>query len=422
MSTEEFVDGRTIFPSPQVKFKSALASFQVPDLRFTDPSTLLFGTWYERICKALEMEGIPRITFHAEIGGDLLKQAVFSVDYKALQKIPDNRLESEIFHNYKDGDPRHPLGKLGKRVNVVGTTADRINALVDSWTGLSEAQKTLFRNSDIGSFRMDVIDVIDAVWCDKYLPVYLKPQLIAMTKSTDFENIASVVDLKNACNGFVADELLLITAEKLQEVCTNYIHLRRHPNYKSRKGINRLSEACDAFNAWFDQELESKPSFAVTFPQSCFLDILNRGLYLKNRPDLSEVSKSMLEGTHKDLTDLIDISSKMKFDLFSQMRGDGYLDSDYDVEIETKRMNSTTGHLNRMKHTLEEESGLRKKHKNKYEDPAYRSKVLPNVRRFMVKRGFTSISQLKGHYRKIAVHATKDEIDKHLSADRLQPK
>jgi hypothetical protein len=40
----------------------------------------------------------------------------------------------------------------------------------------------------------------------------------------------------------------------------------------------------------------------------------------------------------------------------------------------------------------------------------------------MVKNGHTSISQLRGHYRKVVDNATKEEIEKHLSAGQLKPK
>lgn len=164
MSTEEFVYGRRIYFSPEDKFESTLASFQVPNLRTTyRQPTRNFGTWYERICRDLTMKGIPKTTFIDEIADVMLAQEVYQVDYKALQEIPDNRLESEIFRNYKEGDPRNPLGKLGKRFNVVGTTADRINVLVDSWTGLSDSQKNLFRAGEIDTFRNHIIDIIDAI-------------------------------------------------------------------------------------------------------------------------------------------------------------------------------------------------------------------------------------------------------------------
>lgn len=248
-----------------------------------------------------------------------------------------------------------------------------------------------------------------------------------MTKYAEFEDIDSVVGLKNACEKFEADECLLITAEKILQVSTEFLDLKRERNPNDNvnmaiKRVDQLRETCVDFTAWFDRELSSKPDLIVTFPHSCLFQVLKERVYERDQPDLSEASKCVLGGTHEDRKVLRDMCSKLKSKFFRQTGGYRVLDFDDDVKMETKRTKSTTGHLNRMKHTLEEESEPRKKHKNKYADPAYRSKVLPSVRRLMVKRGYTSISQLKGHYRKIAVHATQDEIDKHLSADRLQPK
>jgi hypothetical protein len=419
-----YFEGKKVYPTPEQKFRPILESFEVPRSVSTEGSEDGEGTWFCRIVAELKAAGVPKRSFNPKVNDMVLRSLLKKFDYSALQGIPDDKAGIYLFmQSSPDGmEMESPLGELSHDLDLTGTEGDKVNTIIESWTGLSDDHKRILRAPDAFCFKVNILNLIEAQWCYANLMDYLLPKIRALTQSPEFYHVHTLEKLREACNRHERSERLLVTMDKLVSIGSAYVRFKRDPRTATNHAVDKFFHDLEDYHSWYDQQLS--PTYGVTVSASCAFDFLNTMVHGGNVPVDRAADSVLRQGTIEERNLLVDTATELRTHLQQQRRGqeDRGGHSILDNTL-SESASPATGGFNRMKHSLEEEEqGSRKKHKNKYADPEYRAKVLPSVRRYMVKKEYTSISQLKGHYRKIVDNATQEEIDKHLSADRLKPK
>lgn len=90
---------------------------------------------------------------------------------------------------------------------------------MDSWTELSDRQRQFFRTNRADIFKLAVVVMIEAQWCQENLAKYLYPKLLKMTNDTkNFNLLDTVKRLELACNRYEEKQRAVVTINKTADL------------------------------------------------------------------------------------------------------------------------------------------------------------------------------------------------------------